>query len=136
MAHLVEQHHVPADISDCKVRPLPVYCAVDIRGRAKRTRIVTTTTAVRAMTIIANLRILVAADSHRRGQQRRHAGSPRTRSIKQIPPRPRQNRFHLDAIDAGEIAINWTPTQDQIKNTLTAEEDRVRFTRNRGELLG
>ena len=44
--------------------------------------------------------------------------------------------FIIDAIDAGEIAIIWTPTQDQIANTLTAAEDRVRFTRNRGELLG
>ena len=44
--------------------------------------------------------------------------------------------FVIDAIDAGEIAIDWTPTQDQIANTLTAAEDRVRFTRNRKALLG
>ena len=44
--------------------------------------------------------------------------------------------FIIDAIDAGEIAIAWVPTQDQIANTFTAAEDRVRFTRNRNALLG
>ena len=44
--------------------------------------------------------------------------------------------FIIDAIDAGEIGVAWTPTQDQIANTFTAAEDRVRFQRNRGELLG
>ena len=43
--------------------------------------------------------------------------------------------FIIDAIDASEIAIDWTPTQDQIANTLTAAEDRMRFTPNRTALL-
>ena len=44
--------------------------------------------------------------------------------------------FIIDAIDAGTITIAWVPTQDQIAYTFTAAEDRVRFTRNRRELLG
>ena len=44
--------------------------------------------------------------------------------------------FIIDAIDAGEIECKWVPTQDQIANTFTAAEDRVRFARNRDALLG
>ena len=44
--------------------------------------------------------------------------------------------FIIDAMDADEITVDWVPSQDQIANTLTAAEDRVRFLRNRAILLG
>ena len=44
--------------------------------------------------------------------------------------------FIIDAIEAAEVYIEWVPSQDQIADALTAAEERVRFTRNRDELLG
>ena len=44
--------------------------------------------------------------------------------------------FVIDAVDAREIEVRWVGTQNEVGNTPTAAEDRVRFLRNRGILLG
>ena len=44
--------------------------------------------------------------------------------------------FIGDAVNAGEIALVWTPTQEQVADNLTAAEDRVRHMRNRDIMLG
>jgi hypothetical protein len=44
--------------------------------------------------------------------------------------------FIIDAEEAGEIRVRYTPTADHVADFLTAAEDRDRFVRNRTVALG